>query len=316
MKKDITRFGTALLIVIGALTVVDVVFGLVTDKVLARLPDYNIENGRLVKENYRLHRMEAEIVIVGSSRGAHHYVTSQLNDSIDRYLGRHYTMYNAAIGGKFANSNSCAAEVIASRYRPKLVIFDMPENQLRSDDLSDFEQDAPFYRQDSIVRRYFNSIGMKERIVKQSSMVRYNGMLLNLAASFFRKVPLNDGYEPLHGTTIDTTRLASSPEPIGDKRLYPYSEKNFVNVLKRYKDEGIPLIVACSPRFRTRDDNLQLTRLCADNGTPFIEIYNDEYFNHHPELFRDVSHLNDEGAHQFTARFFKALKPYLDLLKQ
>jgi len=315
MKKDITRFWKAFTIVLVALVVVDFSFGFVTDKVLEKLPDYNIANGRLVKENYRLHRMDAEIVIVGSSRGAHHYVTQQLNDSIDNYLGRHYTVYNASIGGKFANSNSCAAEVIASRYKPKLVIFDMPENQLRSSDLSDFEQDAPFYRQDSIVRRYFNDIGLKERIVKQSSMVRYNGMLLNLVASFFRKVPANDGYEPLHGTTIDTTSFNKQRAEVIDKELYTYSETNFVNVLRTYQTKGIPLVVTCSPRFRTADDNQQLARLCNDNDIPFIEIYNDEYFNQHPELFRDISHLNDEGAHQFTARFYGELKPYLELLR-
>ena len=315
MKKDITRFWKAFAIVLVALVVVDFSFGFVTDKVLEQLPDYNIANGRLVKENYRLHRMDAEIVIIGSSRGAHHYVTQQLNDSIDNYLGSHYTVYNASIGGKFANSNSCAAEVIVSRYRPRLVIFDMPENQLRSSDLSDFEQDAPFYRQDSIVRRYFNDIGFKERIVKQSSMVCYNGMLLNLVASFFRKVPTNDGYEPLHGATIDTTSLDKQRAEVTDQKLYPYSETNFVNVLRTYQTRGIPLVVTCSPRFRTADDNQQLARLCKDNGIPFIEIYNDEYFNQHPELFRDISHLNDGGAHQFTAKFFGELKPYLELLR-
>lgn len=315
MKKDITRFGIAVAIVASALIIIDIAFGLVADGVLAKLPDYNIENGRLVKENYRLHRMDAEIVIIGSSRGAHHYVTSQLNDSIDNYLGRHYTMYNGSVKGKFAVSNSCAAEVIASRYKPKLVIFDIPENQLRSTDLSDFEQDAPFYKQDSIVRRYFNEIGFKEKVVKQSSAVRYNGMLMNLVASFFREVPVNDGYEPLHGTTIDTIQVEKNRPEIGDKQLNAYSENNFKNVLRKYRVLGIPLVVTCSPRFRTKDDNMQLAALCKEQGVPFIDLYNEEYLNQHPELFRDVSHLNDEGAHVFTARFFGELKTYLELIR-
>ena len=36
---------------------------------------------------------------------------------------------------------------------------------------------------------------------------------------------------------------------------------------------------------------------------------------HHPEFFKDASHLNDDGAHVYTAMFFEELKPYLTLIK-
>ena len=37
------------------------------------------------------------------------------------------------------------------------------------------------------------------------------------------------------------------------------------------------------------------------------------YFNDRPELFYDARHLNDDGAHIFTAMLFEQLKPYLPL---
>lgn len=44
-------------------------------------------------------------------------------------------------------------------------------------------------------------------------------------------------------------------------------------------------------------------------------MYDINTFNDHPEFFKDVSHLNDDGAHIYTALFFEKLKPYLTLIK-
>ena len=142
MKKDITRLVFSLVIVTILLVIVDLVVGFIADKVVDKMPNYS---GQIAKDNYRLHRLETDIVILGSSRGSHHYVTALLSDSIDSYKGKHYSIYNAAIDGKFANSNLCAAEMIISRYSPKLVIIDLSESQLVSEDVSDIKFSSPFF---------------------------------------------------------------------------------------------------------------------------------------------------------------------------
>lgn len=85
MKKDITRFGITIVILAIMLIVVDFAVGFIADRVVDKMPNYS---GQIAKDNYRLHRMDAEIVIIGSSRGSHHYVTSQLSDSIEAYTGK------------------------------------------------------------------------------------------------------------------------------------------------------------------------------------------------------------------------------------
>ena len=134
MNKDIKHFVISLIITAILLIATDFIIGYVADKVVDEMPNYS---GQIAKDNYRLHRLETDIVILGSSRGCRHYVTSLLGDSIDNYMGKDYSIYNAAIDGKFANSNSCAAEMIISRYRPKLVIIDLSESQLVSNDVTD-----------------------------------------------------------------------------------------------------------------------------------------------------------------------------------
>ena len=302
MNIDLKRFGITMLIALAVFIVTDIIFGFLADKTMDRLPDFCEQ---LAKDNYRLHRMTEDVVILGSSRGSHHYVSEQLSDSMEQRYSHRYSVYNAAIDGKFANSNSCAAEEIIERYSPKLVIFDIPEAQLRSDNIYDIEFGSPYYWKDSIVRRYIDDLGLKERILMKSSFYRYNGKIFRIISSFIRTVSYDDGYEPLYGATVDSTLRAHSETP--HKDFNQYSLKNFENVLKKYKSKKIPLIIACSPSFRPNDNNARLKELCEKYDRPFIDMYDEEYFNNHPELFDDVTHLNDAGAHVFTGMFFERL---------
>lgn len=314
MKKDIRRFGTSLIITSTLLIVTDFIIGFVADKVVDKMPNYS---GQIAKDNYRLHRLETDIVILGSSRGSHHYVTSLLSDSIDNYMGKEYSIYNAAIDGKFANSNSCAAEMIISRYRPKLVIIDLSESQLASKDVADIKFSSPFYRKDSIVRKYIDNISFEEKMLMKSSLYRYNGKILRIASSFLHQKDVDDGYLPLYGTTIDISKYGEyvKGDSIETQILNSYSITNFRNVLRKYTAENIPLIIVCSPHFRPNNNNNQLLKLCNEYNVPFIELYDLPYFNEHPELFKDAVHLNNDGAHIYTKIFFEQLKPYLDNIR-
>lgn len=313
MKTEFKRFCKAILIMLLLLIFADVLIGIVADRIMHKLPNYS---GQLAKDNFRLHRLDTDIVIVGSSRGSHHYVTKQLNDSIDRYFGNHYSLYNAAIDGKFANSNSCAAEAIIARYFPKLVIYDISENQFINNEVADIEFSSPFYWSDTIVRRYLDNLGLREKFLMKSSLYRYNGKVFRIVASFVQQVPANDGYEPLYGSKIDTLTTDNKQKIITEIRpLNTYSINNFENVLKKYSSANVPLIIVCSPSFRPNNNNLRLKALCDNYNIPFIDMYNEAYFNNNPSLFSDHTHLNDDGAQIFTTLFFEQLKPYLDNIK-
>ena len=310
MKTD--GFWKKILIVCAIVVLTDIAVGVVADSVLDILPNYG---GQIAKDNYRLHRLETDVVIIGSSRGCHHYVTQQLGDSLDACFGEPLSIYNAAIAAKMANSNSCAAEDIIARYRPKLVIYDISEDLLCLDDVSDIEFSAPFYWKDTIVRRYLDDIGFKERMFLKSSSFRYNGKLFNIASCFLIPTAVDDGYEPKIGTKIDTTKVKDAPKVTAPTLEFDsYTANNFENVLKKYASGKVPLVVVCSPYFRPNSNNKRLAALCDQYGIPFIDFYDTPYFNDRPELFYDTRHLNDEGAHIYTAMFFERLKPYLPKL--
>ena len=95
-----------------------------------------------------------------------------------------------------------------------------------------------------------------------------------------------------------------------------YSENNLRRVLHLCKDKGVNLVLASSPRFRPENDNELIHSLSQEYGVPYIDIYNSVFFNNHPELFKDTSHLNNDGATIYTQLFFEELKPYLETLRQ
>ena len=312
MKKDVARFGKAVLVVVAMLVAGDFAVGILADSVAERMP-YPGGHNLVAKECYIFHGMNEEFVILGSSRGHYHYVTSILNDSIDAFYGAHRTVYNAAIIGQFANCNACAAEAILSRYHPKLVIYDLYEFLLRTEDRANAKLPAPFYRKDTVVRRYIDNISTKERILMKSNLYRYQNLLLPIASGYFRSGEKDGGYVPIYGSYIDTTEIAQ-PVAEDDARLDDYIRANFERVLRLYTSEGVPLIIVCSPIFRSADNNNQLKSICEDYGVPFIDLSDMPYFNAHPELFKDRTHLNDGGARVYTSVFFGYLKPYLSTL--
>lgn len=120
-------------------------------------------------------------------------------------------------------------------------------------------------------------------------------------------MPTDDGNEPIYGTSIDTMQInitqTSTNNGISDSLLNEYSRQNFINALNRYRSAHVPLVIVCSPKFRPSDNNQQLKKICDSLYIPFIEFYDSPNFNAHPELFKDISHLNDAGAHEFTALF-------------
>ena len=272
---------------------------------MAHITDYSRP---VAKDNFRLNKVHTDIVIIGSSRCNHHYVTTMLRDSINNYTGGGYSLYNGGIDGKFLNSNSCAVESVMDRYSPDMIIFEASEFDLNSDRVErDINFSSHLYNSNRFVKQYNDALGWLQRVKCISNLFRYNNKVSQIASSFFFPKDDDTGYEPLYNemTIIPKRLVAETVET--DK----YTIDNFSRMLNTAADKGIRLVVVTSPMFNPTNSNKMLASLCAEHNTPYIELYNLEPFNSHPEYFYDEYHLNDKGAHIYTAMFFDALKPYL-----
>lgn len=323
MKKDFPKFLKSTFIIVVSLVLVDILVGYLGSESLDKLPDFNGKvSGQTVKNNFRIMRMEDfDIVIVGSSRVSHHYNTKLLSDSINGFLDSQFSAYNAGIDGQFLNSSCLVVESILSRTTPKMIVLEAEDSGLKYEKGKRMKKsylyfNAPYYSKAPVVKPYFDELGWKDRVMMKSRLFRYNDKVLRIGQSYLGKATKpNDGFEPLFGSSVDTTRVKEA-EPEKEKVVDAYTENNLRRVLQLCKDKSVNLVLVSSPRFRPKAGNEIIHTLCREYDVPYIDIYNSVFFNNHPELFKDTSHLNNDGATIYTQLFFEELKPYLENLKE
>ena len=213
MKNDISRLLTNASVIIALLVMVDFFVGFVGSKSLDAFPSFK-ETNQPVKNNYRMMRMETDVVIIGASRASHHYNTTMLSDSIRQFTGNDYSIYNAGIDGKYVNLSCLAIECILDRYSPKMIVLDCGSTELCHErgkpmKLNYMNFSAPYYHKTKTAKRYFDEMSCKESICVKSNLFCYgNGKILRYANSVMSGgTRINDGYDPLFGTSIDTTKL-------------------------------------------------------------------------------------------------------------
>ncbi len=301
-----TLFG--IIVVIFSLAIVDFCVGLSGDQLMKMVPDYSIQN--VVKDNFCLNRVNADIVIIGSSRGQNAYVPAMLRDSINQYIGKNYSLYNGAIEGKTVYASACTIESILARYSPKLIIFDITQRECSGAREKEMDYSIVNYHNNEYVKQYVDALGERERLLAQSNLYRYNRKLVGILASFSQTAG-KDGYKPKYNkmtedSTADTS-IVKTAKPMDD-----YCAESVARVMKLAKDKGVMLVMAISPMFSPNDKNDDLLELCRQYDTPCVDYYDLENFNRHPEYFNDPIHLNDDGAHCYTKLFFEAIKSYLD----
>lgn len=303
-NRDIKRFLIACAIVLSSLFVIDRGVGVVYNYALKNLKNSTTDFG---KENYSLNILtDIDILIIGSSRASHHFVPDVIHERIKEYCGCDtLSIYNAGIDGHFAAFNICCAHNILQRYVPKLLILELGPNLGvdKSDDRVIWQL-APFYDVAPCASEYIDSQNLRTRLQTKVNLFRFNSRILRIARAFMVGAKPNDGYEPLFGT-MHSDRQEYSIETVTE--LDEALIAQLVNLFSYANELDANIVVTSSPRFRSKIDYNHLDSLCNQYDIPYINIYDTDTFNNHPELFKDWSHLNDDGARVYTSLFFEEL---------
>ena len=324
MKTDFSKFLASAMVILFSLLVVDLCVGFLGYKSLDHLPDFTgKESTSFVKNNYRIMRLDSDIVIMGSSRANRHYNTTMLLDSIGSYLNGDYSVYNAGLDGHFITSSCLTIESMLNRYKPKMIVLDVEieDPDLHNNKESDWTQNTIEYNALSLycykveeAKKYFDEICFKDRLMLKSNMYRFNDKIFRIGEAFLkRNQKPNDGFEPIFGSTVDTVKMKINVKE--EMMVEAYSENILRRIFQLCKENNVILVLVSSPRFRPQRSNEPIHSLSREYCVPYIEIYDTDFFNRHPEWFKDVSHLNNDGATVFTQMFFEELKPYLKSIK-
>ena len=305
MKKGLLRFGVAVLIVLASVAVVDVAVGKVMDWMLSQISN----QGDSGKTYYSLNDVNTPVVIVGSSRAAHHYVTEMIEDSLLM------PAYNVARDGCFFSYNCCVINSILDRYAPELIIWENGTEYLYEGISDPLESLYPYYSQNKWVSRTIQEeLPLTEYLRLNSNIYQYNSIVHRILMRYRGRHSFSDGtikgYLPLAPKQLKK-QLALEKEELESSALSETKIERFRSTLERAQKIGVRIVVVDSPKYKLRTyENLSASKmqeLCERYGALYIDNSQLPYFLDHPELFNDATHMNDDGAKVYTELFLKQI---------
>lgn len=295
-----TKFILKLLLFLAMCAILDVVVGYASVSL-----QRSSVGGITQKDEYIKEKMNAEIVIMGSSRASHHYVSNLLSDSLG------YTVYNAGRDGKGIIMHYGLLLEITRRYNPKKIIYELTPafDWIKGDNeryLLNLRHAYQIVGIDSI----FWNVNINERLKMLSKSYQSNSLIMHLI--YDNLIAQNDslnGYIPLWDVIKIKDIRKESIEDLNTKNnidslKVEYLQK-FINLCHKKK---ITLIFAISPQLHRSNDIYNFGKEMAKRNNIGIIDYQEMNTSFNDKmLFQDSYHLNNDGATKYTLKVIEYL---------
>lgn len=249
--------------------------------------------------------VDADILLLGSSRCENHYVPSIIRDSTGM------SVYNAGISASGSIYFQYATLAYVLRYHtPKVVVLDTGEseyadNDLRLDILTFYAPHVGLCAEADSVFKWVGSLGR----YRFSHLYRYHSLSNVAIARLFMKdnTPDEDGYTPI-------ARPPAFPDDLGEvQQLLPCVDekiatfRRFIALCRRHH---IQLVLSISPSYSLLDEHYYdaLKVIAEEEQLPLLDYDTPGLYIDQPELFYDNAHLWGEGSRIFSERFAHDLK--------
>lgn len=275
---------------------------------------YSSKYGMYRRQIYVMKEANEDILVMGSSRAAHHYVPQIIEDSLGM------TCYNAGSDGECIYYHYCLLSAMIERgAKPKIVIYEVMNLDAEESGGATFTLDAaldrlaPHYGEFKAVDSLFAFNGWKENVKMISKTYRYNSKLVQTIKCNYIPWPEDKGYEALMGkmdvTLYEKDAALRSSSSRGTARIEKHKLEYMEKFISLCKTNDIHLVLYFSPYYNVKPAGgiLTIRDLAALSGFPFYEFSSDEKYDN-PKLFKDAMHLNDTGARLYTMDVIKKIK--------
>lgn len=306
--KNLGRFLFSALIILFSVIIVDIVAGKVLNWML---PQISVKTA-MGKTYFALNEVEAPVVIVGSSRASHHYVTQIIEDSLGM------DAYNVGRNGCYFNYNVCVINSILDRYTPEIIIWENSSSYLYENSDDPLENMYPYYKKNPWVTQVVNAeTEWDVRIYLMSNLYRYNSVIHRIVLRWIEKNNLESdvrkGYEPL------TPRRWIAEKAVKKKsdalhNIDKFKIEMLRKIFERTQWGGVKLIYVESPIFSDNQtavlsgaDN-EVKKMALEYGVCYVDNRNLDVFVGYSEYFNDRTHLNSIGAETYTKTFIGQLR--------
>lgn len=245
---------------------------------------------------YICRKMQEECIVMGSSRGMHHYDPNIITDSLGM------SCWNSSLDGNGIILMYGRYKLLSERYVPKVIIYDVCTSfDLLAGDDHKYLLPLRYYYDESSVDSIFWDVDKTERIKMMSSCYRYNGQWPQLILDNIHPLMSFDkGYRPVDKVMEYKPDLSKEKQEKVeyDSLKLAYLEKLVVAC----KQRGTKLVFAISPQYGQTDDSVYnpLKEICKRNGVPLLNHYCDKNYVFDSNLFYDSVHMNRTGATKYT----------------
>ena len=295
--KELGKIIYALLIISATFIITDRLFGLVADR--------NIAAKSGGKPSYDLNRIgDEKMIILGSSRAAHHYDTEYLTDSLG------IPSYNFGIDGRGITYHEAILSTALKKDSPQLIILD-----INPEDFKGFWNERisilyPYLPKHNDIKRIATDVDTINRLMLKSNLYRYNSALLSELKWKFQKYKGEKrGYSPLEPKIMNG--MAEIDLNISET-IDSVTLKSFRNIIKMTEENKIPLIIVISPIYN-KIPNIEFLIDIIKRNAPNAYLIDDSdmRFGDNSLYFNDNAHLNKDGALLFTKYLYSQLDSIL-----
>lgn len=275
-----------------AITILDFLFG-----IACQYMNSHSKGGGVKSRFYVCKESKEDVLVFGSSRAKHHYVPNVIEDSLG------LTCYNTGEDGNGIIYCYGVLKMITQRYKPKMIIYDVSEFDVRKDDNTKYLDLLKAYYDEPGIDSIFWFVEPKTRLMMLSSLYRYNTTCLRLFGNFIYPVTnYSKGYSALRKTMDYEPEIkgvvSKEIQEVDEIKIYYFEQ-----FIKLVKLNNIELICCVSPFYhKTADVRYceQIIKLCNKYEIPFYNFGTSSLLSQNKQFFNDRNHLNDTGAHFYT----------------
>lgn len=277
--------------------------------------------GQTYKSEYLKDTGTPDILILGSSRAARHYVPSILEDSLG------LSCYNAGEPGCGIIPAYVRYKLVARRQPPKLLIYEVsPYFDYQVDkDYSKYLGEIRQYTDDKLVRDVFLDFTDElENLRLCSRMYRNNSRLLTNIRDIIAPPVSDKGCVPYFGKMKQIPDAANRKQGgVKAARQAPAAYKAqeidslklgyLERLVKEALQDSVTILFAVSPTLgmgQLYKDYSEALRLCEKYGIPFLNNKLMKGIAGVPDYFYDPNHLNYQGAVAYTQALVEQLRRY------
>jgi len=263
---------------------------------------FSQKTGKQARITNSIQNVSHDILIFGSSHAVRHYIPEVIEEKLQK------TCYNTGVRGQGILFTSTLQKLILQRTTPELIVLNVDDNWL--------EENSKFYDRLKDLQPYYweNRDIIKAALEHNSKLVDikliFKAYQTNSTLAHILKYAISpqkdyNGYLP-QVSDLKVVKASTSTEKQSQAPLDPNFISAYTSFIANAKANNVNLLIFISPSLQnySTKENTSLNKIksiAADKNVKIINLLQDERFINNLNLFRDKSHLNEDGARLFSA---------------